>query len=49
VQDELFRAMNPSPENAATLFGQKRVPHSGKKMVVLLLISAIPKEEGERK
>jgi hypothetical protein len=49
VQAELFRAMNPSPENAAVLICPKRVSHSGKQQVVLLLILAISRENGEQK
>jgi len=49
VQDELCRAMNSSPENAAVLICPKRVSHAGKKKVVLLLILARSRENGEQK
>jgi len=41
--------MNSSPENAAVLICPKRVSHAGKKKVVLLLILAISRENGEQK
>src|SRR2546429_7826634 len=46
IYHELCRARTPSPEDATALFCPKRALHTGKKMIVLPPISAMPKENG---